>query len=204
MAMAPAELLSAVARNDTVAVTAQLDAGADIETTTLDGDSALANAVFNGHRAVVHLLLARGADPNAANRMSGDTVLMWAAVRGDMLITDLLLRHGANVNAENKNGFRALYRAAYKGHTELVKLLLCAGAEPRAKTNLPPPKTALDQARECGFTDVADVLVAWERLDGQERIKEEYPDAASNYLKNSFVSGSVLSKRATTTSPPRR
>jgi len=191
----PAGFLVVVTKGDTAAAAAYLDAGVDVETTTRDGDSALANAVFNGHIEMAALLLERGADVNAANRQGGDTVLMWAVTTGSLTLTDLLLRHGANVNAENKNGYRALYRAAYKGYIEIVKLLLVSGAEAKVKTALAPPKTALDQARESGYLEIVDVLKSWEDLQGQERIKEEYPEAASNYVANKFVSGAVLSRR---------
>ena len=87
-----------------------------------NGDTALANAAFNGHLNIVWLLIQRGANVNAANRLDGDTVLMWAAVSGQLEIVELLLRHGASVNAENKKNYRALYRAAYKNHVQVVKL----------------------------------------------------------------------------------
>ncbi len=189
--------LAAIESGDLDTAAAQLNVGIDIDSTTRDGDSALANAVFHEHCTLASFLLDRGANPNFANRQSGDTVLMWAAVTGNLTITDLLLRHGANVNAENRNGYRALYRAASKGHVEVVKMLLAGGAEPRAKTALPPPKTALDQARLCGFDDVVDVLIRWEDLSGQEAIKMEYPSTASNFVADKFVSGAALTRKLT-------
>ena len=99
-----------------------------------NGDTVLANAAFHGHTDVVAMLISRGANVNAVNRFDGDSALMWASVNGHFTVCDLLLRAGANVNIENKKGVRALFRAAYKGYPEIVKLLLVAGAEPRAKT----------------------------------------------------------------------
>ena len=87
-----------------------------------NGDTALANAAFNGQLNTAWLLIQRGADVNAVNRHEGDSVLMWAAVTGSLEITELLLRHGALVNHANKKGYRALYRAAYKNHPRVVKL----------------------------------------------------------------------------------
>lgn len=151
--------------------------------------------------------------------------MMWAATTGNLELVDLLLRSGANVNAENKSGYRALFRAVNKGHVSIVKLLLVSGADARAKTvrhgsrmtntgtrtnvtasmrpsqALSPPKTALDKARECGLQEVVNLLVEWESYQGQERIKEEFPEAASNYVTSNFVSGADLRAR---TSPPRR
>ena len=191
----PRAYLAAVERGDIRSAMAQLDAGVDIDSMTADGDSALANAVYQGHGLLAAHLIERGADPNFANKQIGDTVLMWAAVSGNLRITDLLLRSGANVNAENKMGYRALYRAASKGHVEIVKMLLVAGAEPRAKTALKPPKTALDGARLGGFKDVVEVLMRWEDLSGQEAIKMEYPSTASNFVADRFINGATLSRK---------
>ena len=59
---------------------------------------------------------------------------------------------------------------------------------PHPSTFAPPPP----QAREWGFNEVADSLVAWANLQGQERIKEEFPNAAANFVPNGFVSADKL------------
>ena len=190
-------MLEAVAQGDIASVYAHLESGVSVECKDANGDSALANAAFNGHLDVLKLLLARGANPNAANRVDGDTVLMWAASTGRLDIVVQLLRAGANVNAENKKGYRALYRAAYKDHVELVKLLLVAGAEPKAVNA--HEKTVLDQAREWQQLEIIEVLEAWQTLDGCELIKRQFPEVASNFVSSSFVSGNELAARL---SPP--
>jgi ankyrin repeat protein len=158
-----------------------------------NGDTLLANAAFNGHYSTAALLVKRGADVNAANRYDGDTVLMWAAVGGQIDICELLLRNGAEVNAENKKGYRALYRAAYKDHARIVRMLLVAGAEPRAvtKSNM----SAWDLANELRFPNVIESLKLWSGLDGQEAFKSEFPDVASNFVASNFVSGKDLLAR---------
>jgi ankyrin repeat protein len=74
----PRAYLAAVERGDIRSAMAQLDAGVDIDSMTADGDSALANAVYQGHGLLAAHLIERGADPNFANKQIGDTVLMWA------------------------------------------------------------------------------------------------------------------------------
>ena len=66
---------------------------------------------------------------------------------------------------------------------------------PFAAQRLQPPKTALDQAMEYGFAEVVATLRGWENLQTQERIKEEFPETASNYITSNFVTGSELRLR---------
>ncbi len=57
--------------------------------------------------ASLDLLLARGADVNAANQ-AGDTALHGAALRGSTTVIQYLVDHGANVNAKNARGWTPL------------------------------------------------------------------------------------------------
>ena len=54
--------------------------------------------------------------------------IIQAARDGDLPAVQTLLAEGADINAEDSNGGTALMRASYKGHTEIVKLLLEKGA----------------------------------------------------------------------------
>lgn len=103
-----------------------LDNGADIEARNqrLRGGTALHLAVENGHYPVVGLLLARGADANAA-AAGGRTPLMVAAdARDDPLMGVDLIGAGARVNATAADGTTALMAAAGRGHENFVGLLL--------------------------------------------------------------------------------
>lgn len=58
----------------------------------------------------------------------------WEAVRqGDLATTTSLLDQGADVNAKFRYGATALFKAAERGHTEIVKLLLARGADVSVK-----------------------------------------------------------------------
>ncbi|CAI8025174.1 Ankyrin repeat domain-containing protein 50 [Geodia barretti] len=67
-----------------------------------------------------------------------------------------LLEAGANVNHQNKEGSTALLYAGWKGHSEVVKLLLGAGARdiPNKFGN-----TALSMARANNHNDVVQYLL---------------------------------------------
>ena len=58
----------------------------------------------------------------------------WEAVRkGDLAATTALLDQGAEVNAKFRYGTTALFKAAERGHLEIVKLLLARGADVTVK-----------------------------------------------------------------------
>lgn len=58
----------------------------------------------------------------------------WEAVRkGDLAAVTALLDKGADVNAKFRYGATALFKAAERGHTEIVKLLLARGADVTVK-----------------------------------------------------------------------
>ena len=58
-----------------------------------------------------------------------DQALIQAADQGDAAQVQQLLDKGANIEAKDEQGYTALYRAAYRGNADLVKLLLAKGAE---------------------------------------------------------------------------
>jgi ankyrin repeat protein len=108
-----------------------LAAGVDVNGTNKYGATPLIYAT--GDRNKVRALLAHGADPNRASLL-GTTPLIAAAGYPDSARSlALLLEAGANIHATNKTGFDAVWRAAYGGHTEAVKLLLKRGANPNTR-----------------------------------------------------------------------
>ena len=81
-----------------------LDAGADVNQTAPNGQSALVTASFSGQGEVAAFLLERGADPNAAE--AGYTALHTAVSRGDQELVKALVAHGADVNSRITKGSR--------------------------------------------------------------------------------------------------
>ena len=60
------------------------------------------------------LLIAKGADVNAANN-DGANALIWASARGDIQTAELLIENGADVNATKKDDSSALTWASARG-----------------------------------------------------------------------------------------
>jgi ankyrin repeat protein len=122
-----------------------------------DGFPVLGLAVFFGHTAVADLLLASGADPNAAatNPMKV-TPLHSATSRGDAAMVRKLLEQGANPDARQQAGWTALHNAAAQGSLEIVRLLRSSGADVTMQTD--DGKTAADLATERGHSALAESL----------------------------------------------
>ena len=87
------------------------------------GDTALHKAAENGHRDVVALLLAKGADMNART-LGGWTPLHKAAWEGHQETVELLINEGAEVNARATLLERTpMYFAIDRGHKEVAELI---------------------------------------------------------------------------------
>ncbi len=112
-------------------------------------------AVYSGHKDVVELLVAKGADPNAKDE-EDRTVLHWAAAGNYTEIMTILLANGAEVNPPI--GHTPLQSAANEGHKEAAKLLIANGADVNAKDRY--NRTALHYAAGQGHGVVVDILLA--------------------------------------------
>ena len=123
------------------------------------------------------MLLAAGANVNAASGSSCETVLMAMAGGGNAEVAKILLSAGADVNAANYDGETALIWAAYEGHAEILKILMSAGANPNAKDK--DGSTALMWVQE--HAEIAKVL-----LDGGADV-----NAANRWGQNGFDGGSI-------------
>jgi len=91
------------------------------------GDTVLIAAAHGGKKAIVSLLLDRGADINIVGEDNG-TALAVAAYRGNQAIVSLLLDRGADINIVGGHYGTALGAAAFSGNEEIVSLLLYRGA----------------------------------------------------------------------------
>jgi len=93
-------------------------------------------AASSGHKEIVEILLAAGANVNVVNK-SGESPLHKAVEGGKIENKELLkilLAAGANVNAPDKKGKTPLYRTveSWDANKELLKILLAAGANVNA------------------------------------------------------------------------
>lgn len=117
---------------DTDAVRRLLDIGLPVDAVDSQGCSALLRAAGGGHRALVDLLLARGAQPGLAAN-TGATPLSAAVSMRQSEIVERLLEAGAGLEQRLPGEVTVLMLAAALGLPELVARLLQAGADLHAR-----------------------------------------------------------------------
>lgn len=127
-AAAPA-LLDAVRRGDLDTVRSLLERGAEVDSTTADGATALQWAVHNDQPALVDLLLEAGANANTTNRY-GVAAASLAAENGSAAILERLLQSGVDPNQSLPGGETLLMTAARTGTASTLRTLLAHGADP--------------------------------------------------------------------------
>lgn len=125
-------LLRATAANRIDAARWLIEHGADVNAKDAIDDSPYLLAGARGHTEILRLTLAAGADLRSTNRYGG-TALIPAAHYGHVKTVRLLLGTAVDVNHVNRLGWTALLEAIILGdggaaHTEIVRLLLAAGA----------------------------------------------------------------------------
>ncbi|KAK6627845.1 hypothetical protein RUM44_010324 [Polyplax serrata] len=131
--------------------------GAEVNAQSCSGNTPLMYACSGGHEAVVRVLLENEANVEDHNE-NGHTPLMEAASAGHVGVAKILLDHGAGINTHS-NEFKesALTLACYKGHLDMVRFLLEAGADQEHKTD--EMHTALMEASMDGHVEVARLLL---------------------------------------------
>ncbi len=129
---ASSDIADAVMKKDKDAVRSLLQKKADVNTTQVDGTTALHWAVRADDLETADLLIRAGANASAANR-EGITPMQLAAINGNAPMIEKLIKAGANPNAAlSKFGDTALMLAARTGKVDGVKVLLDHGAQVNA------------------------------------------------------------------------
>lgn len=141
----PATIYEAAKIGDRAAAERFLSDSVGIDSKDRFGMTALHYAAAYGHAEIVELLLAEGADVDAANA-AGGTPLGVAAmgVGASERVARLLIAKGANVNARNPDGRTVLHKAVMSGNAGVVEVLLSSGADDRIKDK--DGKTPLERA----------------------------------------------------------
>ncbi|XP_018654746.1 putative multiple ankyrin repeats single kh domain protein [Schistosoma mansoni] len=135
-----------------------LEHGACVAQKSNTGNTALHYAATSGHLECVCLLLQYNS-PMEVQNDTGHTPLMEATSNGHVDVARCLIKHGCDINthsAEFKES--ALTLASYKGHAEMVRFLLTAGADHEHRTD--EMHTALMEAAMEGHVEVARLLLA--------------------------------------------
>jgi len=139
-------LLFAARHGDIDSAKLLLEAGADVNEFTGDGNSGLVLAAMGGHGRFSEFLLDRGADPDAS--FAGYTALHAAVLRSDIGLVKALLGKGANPDIPLTRGtpiprwtYQMVFTLKDKGATpfmlaakflepEIMRALAAAGADP--------------------------------------------------------------------------
>lgn len=107
-----------------------LAAGAEVNVVTREKMKVtpLHSAAAARRAGIARMLIAHGANVNAAQEESGFTPLHEAALNGDIEFVTLLLDHGANIDARTKDGKTPLAYALSGGQIETAEFLRKRGA----------------------------------------------------------------------------
>ena len=135
-------------------------AGADVNLAAANGVTPLMAAAHTDNVEMTRLLLERGADPGALDRLKKNA-MTYAAGQGSTDVVVILLKAGVDPNAIYAHDLTALMWAAGYGRSATVKALLDAGA--RAELKDDRGKTALDMAREANDAETVQLLEAAQR-----------------------------------------
>ena len=112
------------------------------EITTSSKHTMLDVAIIDRNIDMVRVILEYGAKLHSGIDLNseiktwrrGVPILGYAAENGYEDILSVLLQNGADIEGPDKYGWRPLHFACYRGHTEIVKILIDAGANVHAAT----------------------------------------------------------------------
>ncbi|CAE7828965.1 ANKRD17 [Symbiodinium sp. CCMP2592] len=121
------------------------------------GCTPLARASAKGHLEMSRLLVQARADQNLRDG-SGQGPLLHACEHGHLAVADFLLQRRAAPNMKGRSQ-TPLSLAAEKGNTELARLLLAAGAQPNADTQLRNSNAPLMSACRKGHAEMVSLLL---------------------------------------------
>jgi len=146
----PAAFLDAIKTGDFERVKTLLSADPQlVASRSAAGESAILTAVYRGHKDIVNLLVARGAE----------MTIFEAAAAGEVERVERLIANNAAVNGVSADGWTPLHLASFFGHARIVELLLAHGADVAATSTNSNGNTPLHAALAANHTFVAGLLL---------------------------------------------
>jgi ankyrin repeat protein len=155
----PTSVVDAAMTGNRDAVRTLLQHGADVNTATADGMTALHYAALRNDGELARMLIAAGANLKATTRLGGYTPLLLASRSGHAAAIEALVQGGADPNLATVNGTTPLMFAAAAGKVDAVTLLVEKGADVNARERA-RDETALMFAAAHGRADVIRLLTA--------------------------------------------
>lgn len=160
-------LFAAASQGDVSQIRDLVASGEKVDARDSHGRTPLHIAAFGGHHAAMKALVASGADPNALENDRYDIVTI-AAVANDIKTLELALSLGCRAdNITSPYDGTALIAAAHLGHTEVVEILIRAGAP-------------LDHINNLGWTALIEAIVlgngGWKHIDTVKALVEAGSD----------------------------
>ena len=125
-----AELFLKVCQNDEVSVRELLANGVNPNCRDFKDYTPLHRAAGEANSNIVSMLLAYGADVEAAATEIETKPLKIAVIRDSQAVVRILLNKGASLNAADLKGYTALHLATAQNHCAMVDTLLAHGASP--------------------------------------------------------------------------
>src|SRR6185295_10020709 len=119
-------------KGDRAAVLGMLAKGANPNTASADGTTAVMWAASNDDVELVRALVKAGANVKLRNQF-GTTAITEAAAIGSAPILNVLIKAGADPNTKNPEGETPIMAAARSGKVDAAKVLVEAGADVNAK-----------------------------------------------------------------------
>jgi uncharacterized protein len=153
-------LLAATHADRVEAARLLIERGADVNAKDDIQDSPFLYAGAQGRLEILRLTLAAGADLKSTNRYGG-TALIPACHYGHVETVRELLKTKIDIDHVNNLGWTALLEAVILGdggpaHTEIVRLLVAAGANVRIPDR--QGVTPLEHARQRNYQAIAEIL----------------------------------------------
>jgi hypothetical protein len=118
-------------------------------------DRALLLAAKENIEPIIPQLLKAGADPNAIDGDKNTPLTLTTSTE----VASLLLNSGADLNHRNARDYNALVKAVYGHQTEMVKLLLEAGADPNTTVTPNSDVSVLWMAGKYNNQPIGDLLL---------------------------------------------
>ena len=148
-------MLGAFKFGDVEVIRTLLELGAPVDFADGNQITMLSRSVLNHELELAKMLIARGANVNATDKL-GMTPLLWAASSdfGDTAMVELLLKSGAKADAKNRDGRTALELARAYKHDYLVPVLGAGCRDQLDERNRKRRSNAIFRLRSPGAADL--------------------------------------------------